>query len=162
METSERFIHNTNTIDAALRRLGGYKSIYVPEFTYGAHRIDAAVIDLQSRWIRGFEIKTSFSDFKRDDKYLLYSQFLSSLSIVCPIGLIPAVEVQKPVGLLWIGGSATFPEFHWVKKPKRFQCRESLAWFWTYTHVIEKELPRLEFENQTLRAEISYLQKQIK
>jgi hypothetical protein len=38
-----------------------------------------------------------------------------------------------------------------VKKPAKFQQRSSLAWLYTYTHVIEKELPRLVHENNLLR-----------
>lgn len=78
----------SDPIDAGLRRLGGYQSIYVPEFVYNGYRIDAIVIDLRTRWIRGFEIKRSRSDFRRDEKWTLYSQFCSSLSIVCPEGVV--------------------------------------------------------------------------
>lgn len=143
-------IHN------ALRTLGGYNAIYIPEFTWHDLRIDAAIVDLKTRWVRGFEVKVNRADFKSDDKFIFYTNFCSSLSIVCPHGLIEKEEVGKPFGLLWIGGSKKFPEFHWQKKPQRFQSRTGLAWFWTYLKVIERELPRLEFENQKLRAELAY------
>lgn len=33
-------------IHAVLRRIGGFYGVYVPEFTYGGRRIDAAIIDV--------------------------------------------------------------------------------------------------------------------
>ena len=134
-----------NDIHTALRRLGGYHGVYVPEFTYGGRRIDAAVIDVSKRWIRGFEIKMSRSDWLRDEKWQEYSRFCSSLSVVCPEGLIQADEIDSPFGLLWIMNEQGFP-VKWVSKPKRFQRRDALAWLYTYVSVIEKELPRLSID----------------
>jgi len=146
-----------SAIHAGLRRLGGYRSIYVPEFTWDGYRIDAIVIDMRTRWIRGFEIKLSRGDFRSDEKWTRYSQFCSSLSIVSPEGVVPANEVEKPFGLLWVKQDGTM---YWAKKPKRFQHRSSLAWLWTYVRVLEYELPRLEAQNQTLRNEVRWLQEE--
>ena len=143
----------------ALRRLGGFYSVYVPEFTYGGRRIDAAVIDVSKRWIRGFEIKVSRSDFLRDEKWHEYSEFCSSLSIVCPDGLILKSEVPKPFGLLYVGTDPTITNdlrnitMKWIQKPQRFQKRDGLAWLYTYVRVIEKEFPRLMLENERFRNE---------
>ena len=70
-----------NEIHSALRSLGGFYGVYVPEFTFGGRRVDAAIIDVSKRWIRGFEIKVSRSDFLRDEKWQEYTEFCSSLSI---------------------------------------------------------------------------------
>lgn len=118
-----------------LERLGGWNSVCIPEFTWGDLRVDAAVVDLRTRWIRGFEIKMSRADFQRDEKWILYSRFCSSLSIVCPHGLIKPEEVEKPFGLLWVGEGSV----QWAKKPKNLQKREAFAWLWTYMNVIERE-----------------------
>jgi hypothetical protein len=139
-------------IHHVLRRIGGWGSVYIPEFTWGGLRIDALVVDTDTRWARGFEIKMTRSDYVRDTKWACYTQFCSSLSIVCPAGLIQKAEVPDPFGLLYVslegyGGGETAK---WEKKPKRFQRRAGLAWLWTYVGILEKELPRLVFENQRL------------
>lgn len=140
------------TIRDALRKLGGWGSVYVPEYTWNELRIDALVIDTRKRWVRGFEIKLSRSDFLRDEKWQLYTQFCSSLSIVCPKGLIAKSEVSDPFGLLYVSRTKYGQEFKWEKKPRRFQRRESLSWVWTYIKVIERELPRLVMEIEQLRS----------
>lgn len=145
------------TIHSVLRRFGGFYGIYVQEFTYGNKRIDAVVIDTQKRWIRGFEIKVSRSDFLGDEKWETYSEFCSSLTMVCPEGVIHPDEIKKPFGLLYIRQDTILTNdlrnvsVKWVKKPKRFQRRDGLAWLYTYVRVIEKELPRLERENEIYR-----------
>ena len=129
-----------------------WASVFVPEYTSGDLRIDALVVDTRKRWIRGFEIKTSRSDFLQDNKWILYSQFCSSISIVCPEGLIQADEINKPFGLLWVLNTdkVTYDMRTqitvWKKRPQNFQKRNSLAWFWTYTHVLETEIVRLDRE----------------
>lgn len=140
-------------IHGVLRRLGGFYGIYVPELTYGSMRIDAAIIDVSKRWIRGFEIKVSRSDFLRDEKWQTYTEFCSSLSIVCPEGLIRPDEVPAPFGLLYVRADGSV---RWLRKPKRFQRRNGLAWLYQYVRVIEKELPRLsgEVERMQRREEV--------
>lgn len=144
-------------IHSVLRRLGGFYGVYVPEFTYGGRRIDAVIIDTSKRWIRGFEIKASRADFLGDEKYHEYSEFCSSLSIVCPEGLIKKEEVPDPFGLLYIVKEPGYTNdlrnvaMKWEKKPKRFQKRDGLAWLYQYVRVIEKELPRLDGELRSLK-----------
>ncbi len=122
-----------------LRFMSYVHNIFVDEFTFEDLRIDAILIDIQHRWIRGFEIKTSRADFFADKKWTQYTSFLSSLSIVCPAGLIQKEETSKPFGLLWMTPEKT----QWIKRPINFQNRASLAWFWTYIQVIEKEFIRM-------------------
>lgn len=139
-----------------LRELAeGGDNIYIPEFTYRGLRIDAVIVDIHHRWIRGFEIKTRRQDFLADYKWQLYSSFCSSLSIVCPTGLIQPEEITKPFGLLWLGKDldsekTIFTYYHWKKRPKKFNHRNSLAWTWIYLGVLEMELPRLVGENRDL------------
>jgi hypothetical protein len=121
-----------------LSNISRFYSIFVNEFTYNAKRIDAIIIDIQHRWIRGFEIKTNRNDFLQDKKWTGYSEFLSSLSIVCPPELIKPEEIERPFGLLWVDEL----NFKWKKRPINFQSRKSLAWFWTYLHVVETEFLR--------------------
>ena len=133
-----------------LKNMTHFHGIFVDEFTFGAYRIDAVIIDLKHRWVRGFEIKTNRQDFKQDIKWTQYSKFLSSLSMVCPENLIQPEEIEKPLGLLWISNSRVI----WKKRPGNFQTRHSLAWIWTYVSVIEQEFPRLWWENDRLQREI--------
>jgi hypothetical protein len=136
-------------IKKRLAGIGGYGNIFIPEYTWKQIRIDAVIIDIRKRWVRGFEVKTSRIDFLQDDKWTQYSEFCSSVSIVCPEGLIEKNEVQKPFGLLWIKESVDWNrqrDFQWVRRPKNIQNRKSLAWFWTYLNVIERELPRMYYE----------------
>jgi len=137
-----------------------YHNINIPEFTYSDLRIDLIKIDLRHRWIRGYEIKVNKGDFNRDDKWTLYSKFLSSLTIVCPAGFIQKEEIRKPIGLIWIEEREKIEYVDWtyekyskkilipkiVLKPKNFQTRKSLAWLWTYVSVLEVEFPRIIIE----------------
>jgi len=122
--------------------------LFIPEFTYGDLRIDAAVIDVRHRNVRGFEVKVSKEDFIRDKKWQLYSAFCSSLSIVCPEGLIQVEEVSKPFGLVWVFADG---RLEYQRMPRNLQSRESLAWTLTYLSVLEKEIARLVPENNGLR-----------
>ena len=134
-----------------LRWMGGYHGVFVPQFTFGIYRIDAVIIDVKHRWVRGFEIKTSRADFLRDNKFSEYSSFLSSISLVCPEGIIEKKDLEGPAGLMWITNDKYGHYLKWIKRPRPLQSRRNLAWLWTYVQVIEKELPRLYLESQTLR-----------
>ena len=136
-------------IHKCLVRYAGWYGVYVKEFTFNSLRVDAAIIDTYKRWIRGFEIKVTRSDFLRDHKWEQYTEFTSSLTMVCPEGLIKPEEITKPFGLMYVNDHGTC---RYVKKPMKFQNRGSLAWLYTYVKVIEKELPRLQHENNILRS----------
>lgn len=145
-----------NEILKKINHLGGYHSVLIPEFTWGGLRIDALFIDLRGRWCRGIEIKVNRGDFQNDNKWTLYTKFCSSLTIACPNGLIKPEEVEKPFGLLWVyeKPSLSGRELEWVKRPKNFQKRNSLAWVWTYLAVMEKEFPRMA--NDLIRLEVEH------
>jgi len=119
-----------------------WHGLFIDEFTFGNQRIDAVIVDTIHRWVRGFEIKMSRADFLRDSKWSAYTRFLSSLSIVCPEGLIKPEEIEKPFGLLWV----TETRFQWKKRPCNFQERRNLAWLWTYIRILEVEVPRMKME----------------
>ncbi len=123
-----------------LSRFNRWGNFIVPEYTYGDLRIDAIIINTQKKWVRGYEIKVSRNDFLNDEKWQLYSTFCSSLSVVCPFGLINKEDINKPFGLLWIGRNG---EYSWKRRPKNFQKRESLAWLLQYYRVVEREFNRL-------------------
>jgi hypothetical protein len=126
-------------------------SVFIPEYTHGDLRIDALLVNIRKKWIRGFEIKVSHSDFIQDDKWILYSQFCSSLSFVCPENIIMPEEIKKPFGLLWIVPDRYSTKMVWKRKPQNFQKRNCLSWFWTYTHILELEIMRLDRECQDLK-----------
>ena len=131
-------------------RIMSWHGIFIDEFTCGDKRIDVAIIDTRHRWVRGFEIKTNRQDYLNDYKWTTYTQFLSSLSIVCPEGLIEPKEVYRPFGLLWVGqGRMT-----WKKRPCNFQERRTLAWLWTYVSLLEIEVPRMKMEIISLRYQL--------
>ena len=137
-------------IHSRIAQMLPYKTIYVKEFTWESMRIDGIAIEIYKRWIRGFEIKVNRNDFLNDKKWIDYSRFCSSLSIVCPAELIKPEEVEAPFGLLWMHpdkyGRDVVGDVQWVKRPKNFQKRASMAWLYTYVEVLEKEFPRLYFE----------------
>ncbi len=154
---------NATEIKTLLKKLYAYRtsSIFIPEYTWKDLRIDALIVDINKRWIRGFEVKVSRGDFLRDDKWMLYSEFCSSLSIVCLEGIVKPEEIKKPYGLLWIvKDQCSFEHYRlvWKKKPLNFQKRDGLAWFWTYTNVLETELLRLDREAMYLKEEIKRIQ----
>jgi len=142
-------------IHKELRYFARGGNVYIPEFTFGTKRIDAVIVDTKHRWIRGFEIKISKADFDRDMKWTQYSRFCSSVSIVCPEGLIDPSEIEKPFGLLWLMKEGFL---QWKKRPKNIQKRNSLSWLWTYVEVLEFELPRLNAEAQDLKIRNKYLE----
>jgi hypothetical protein len=147
---------DSGDIKDKLQKMSDYNNILIPEFSYGSLRIDALLVDVHHRWIRGFEIKVKRGDFLQDTKWVEYSKFCSSLSIVCPEGLIKPEEVESPFGLLWMKDqNYCFAE--WKKRPKNFQKRNSLAWLYMYTNVIEKELRRLDFENMDLKGRLKQM-----
>jgi len=123
-----------------------YSNLYIPEFTWDDLRIDAIMIDVKHRWIRGFEIKTSRGDWLKDNKWTEYSKFCSSLCVVCPEGLIQKEEIEKPFGLIWIA-EKSYNRIQYKKKPLNFQKRNSLSWLYQYVRVLETEFRRLHFES---------------
>ncbi len=133
----------SDPILSAIYRMGGFYSTVIPEFTYKDRRIDIIIIDFQRRWVRGFEIKRSRADFLRDIKWTQYTQFLSSLTLVCPPNIISPDEISSPFGLLWVDDKSNI---FWKKRPHNFQNRKSLAWLWTYISILETEFPRLSRE----------------
>ena len=130
-----------------------YSNLFIPEFTWGDLRIDAIMIDTNHRWVRGFEIKINKNDFKKDNKWVDYSRFCSSLCIVCPEGLIQPEEIGKPFGLIWVSDTPNFSnsylKIQYKKKPLNFQKRNSLSWLYTYTRVLESEFKRIYFDSKT-------------
>ena len=132
-------------------------NIFIPEFTFKGYRIDVAIVDTTHRWVRGFEIKVSRNDFLQDTKWVKYAKFCSTLSIVCPEGLIQPEEIKKPFGLVWIFNEGKLDKklnvrsCSWKKRPENFQKKDLQAWLYTYIKVIEAELPRLQVENNSLR-----------
>ncbi len=140
-------------IKDTLRRFAPYKNIFIPEFTWRSLRADVVIVDMAHRWIRGYEIKISRSDFLQDQKWTEYTEFCSSLSIVCPENMIQPEEIKKPFGLIWVLPPAlgSLYRLKYKKHPQNFQKRNSLSWLWAYVNVLETELPRIQFENQQLR-----------
>jgi hypothetical protein len=55
----------------------------------------------QDLHVQGFEVKVSRSDFLRDNKYHLYSQYVNALTLVCPSGMIQREEIPEHIGLMW-------------------------------------------------------------
>lgn len=121
-----------------------YSKIFVPEFTYDAHRADAVLINIDKKEIIGFEIKVGRGDWLKDRKYHYYTRFCSMVWLVSPRGIIKKSEVKEPFGLLRIsrdeyGRIKLDP----IKKPKHIQTHDALAWTWTYLRVLELELRRI-------------------
>lgn len=85
------------------------KDIFVPECKDGPthtaehRRMDAWV--MRRSWtnskVWAYEIKSSRSDFLRDDKWHHYLECCNEFYFVCPHGLIAPDEVAADAGLLW-------------------------------------------------------------
>lgn len=146
-------------IQRILLQRASFHNIYVPEFTWGDLRIDAMYVDTVHKWIRGFEVKVDRNDFNKDKKWTLYTRFLSSLTIICPKGLIQSEEIEKPFGLMWVSdeNDSWGRRLEVKKRAVNFQKRKSLAWLWTYVSVLEHELPRMQYELQSLAGEVQRL-----
>lgn len=127
-----------------LKRKECWNNILIPEYTYGDLRIDAMIVDTEHKWLRGFEIKVTRSDFLSDEKWENYSTLCSSLSVVCPWGLIKRDEIKPPFGLLYVSRNGAY---QWERRPKNFQKREALAWRFLYYKVIETEFKRLFWDS---------------
>jgi hypothetical protein len=65
--------------------------------------LDALAI--KKSWVNkcfvGYEIKTSRSDFKADNKMLTYLPLVHQLYLVCPKGMIKPEELPTDIGLIW-------------------------------------------------------------
>ncbi len=92
------------------------EDVFVPECKNGpTHssndllRLDAWV--MPKSWAHhttiGYEVKVSRSDFEQDQKYLRYRDHCHQLFLVCPAGLIKAVDLPKGVGLVWVSVNGT-------------------------------------------------------
>jgi len=52
--------------------------------------------------IRGYEIKVSASDFRRDRKWIGYLEYCNLFYFVCPWGVIPPGLVPEEAGLIYV------------------------------------------------------------
>lgn len=52
--------------------------------------------------IRGYEIKVSASDFRRDRKWIGYLKYCNLFYFVCPWGVIPPGLVPEEAGLIYV------------------------------------------------------------
>jgi len=80
---------------------------YWPKLTeigpYGEpFRFDAITIQRSKRIVKIFEIKTSRSDFLRDNKWQNYLDYCNYFAFVVPEGLIDKSELPENVGLVYI------------------------------------------------------------
>lgn len=72
--------------------------IHMEEFTLGdGGRVDMLTVDLKTHFIRGFEIKVSRADFKRDKKWHLYLKYFNFFYFVTPPGVIRKDELPPEV-----------------------------------------------------------------
>lgn len=99
------------------------KDLFVPHCkvgpTYGSG--DNLILDawvMPYSWvkpIKGYEIKVSRSDFRRDHKWLSYLFYCNLFYFVVPWGLLEAREIPDPAGLIYI--TKTGSGIRYIKKP---------------------------------------------
>lgn len=86
------------------------EDVFVPECKNGPTHSSSDLLRLDAwampkSWAHhttiGYEVKVSRQDFEQDQKYLRYRDFCHQLFLVCPAGLIKAVDLPKGVGLVW-------------------------------------------------------------
>lgn len=133
-----------------LYRVGAYKDILIPEFTWGGRRIDALVVNVHKRMVRGYEIKVSRADFLQDKKWKSYAEFCNLLYMVCPEGLIQPEEIESPYGLIWVHDKEYY-DYTYKKKAKTLNSVATPEWTETYLKILEYELPRIHFASTCVK-----------
>ncbi|MHC4592869.1 MAG: MmcB family DNA repair protein, partial [Planctomycetota bacterium] len=90
-----------------------------PTWTGHHKRLDAwALRKTWSPWTCvGYEVKASRADFEQDQKWPGYLSVCHEFYLVCPSGLIKAVDLPPDVGLLWCSPNAQ--KLHTKIKAKR-------------------------------------------
>ena len=74
--------------------------VHLEEYAFGDMRLDMLTVDLQTHYIRGYEVKVQRRDFLRDEKWHLYLRFVNYFYFVVPQGLIRGRELPDEVWLL--------------------------------------------------------------
>ncbi len=69
--------------------------------------------------IIGYEVKTTRSDFMRDDKWRDYLRYCHRFSFVCPTGIIKLEELPEEIGLIYYN-----PEKDTITTRRKAQFRE--------------------------------------
>ena len=124
-------------------RIGGYRDIFIPEFTFGSKRIDALCLNTHKKLVRGYEIKTSRPEWRADKKWTGYSTFCDLLYVVCPEGLIQKEEIDPQHGLIWCKMNRdVFYDWKYIKRAKHNKIPIE-----TYYRILELEMPRLAFDS---------------
>jgi hypothetical protein len=86
------------------------EDVFVPECKNGPTHSSSDLLRLDAwampkSWAHhttiGYEVKVSRADFEQDQKYLRYRDYCHQLFLVCPAGLIKAVDLPRGVGLVW-------------------------------------------------------------
>jgi hypothetical protein len=85
---------------------------------YEQIRFDALMVNFKKKWVRGFEFKSSRQDFMRDKKWPKYLDWCSTLTFVCPEGVIKKGELPKGVGLVHVKPGLYNAEWVRVHNPK--------------------------------------------
>lgn len=62
---------------------------------------NSMLADVKGMFVQGFEIKVSRSDFLRDSKWNLYWDYVNTLTLVCPKGMVKPNEVPEKFGLMY-------------------------------------------------------------
>lgn len=76
-------------------------SLWMFEYDLGnGRRLDVLTVDIQSLWVRGYEVKTSRADFISDKKWRDYLPFVNEFFFCAPPGTITKDELPPEVGLL--------------------------------------------------------------
>lgn len=90
------------------------RDVFIPECKSGASahgylRVDAWALNKSytNPRARGYEIKTSRSDFLRDDKWHAYLDYCHEFYFVCPAGLIAVEELGEHAGLICVSKTGT-------------------------------------------------------
>jgi hypothetical protein len=64
----------------------------------------------------GYEIKTSYADFKRDAKWNVYLPYCERFYFACPAELLSLLDIPKGIGLVWVWPDGRIEE---IAKAKR-------------------------------------------
>lgn len=114
-----------NSVDQIRKRLRYWKiksacdSAWIEEFVVQDGRLDLLTLDLREWTVRGFEVKTSRSDFLSDRKWQNYLPYVNYFYFATPPGLIRPRELPNEIGLLEMGGEKPFER----QKAKLLQAR---------------------------------------
>ena len=111
-------------------------------------RLDALLVDCSKEYIRGFEFKSSRSDFLSDKKWYKYLKYCNTFSFVCEEGTINKGELPAGIGLIYVKKRVkgySFQPFNRVHNCKKREVEREI-----YVSIISKMLLKAKYRQSDI------------